>query len=165
MGGCSPWIARLYGRQPLLGATVTGLTAAAAASMSRESASTIIVLSLAGYLILSLLENRWRLLFLSSAVAAHITAVVLYYTNPIPLPLVLLERSSNGLVANLDIVQIVILAEAATALSTPPSSLPCRVEEEETLEAGEEGTHPENVEGKGENRELEKQDYPTQAGK
>ena len=150
MGECSPWIARLYGRQPLLGATVTGLTAAAAASMSREAASTIIVLSLAGYLVLSILESRWRLLFLSSAVTAHITAVVLYYTNPIPLPLLLLERSPDGLAANLDIVQVVVLAEVAVALSTPPSSLPCRVEEE----AEEEGSTPEGggeeLEGEGE---------------
>ncbi len=116
MSECS-LLDRLYGRQPLLGATLSSLTAAAAASMSKESAAAVIVASLAGYLVLSILESRWRILFLASAVSAHLVAVLLYYTNPIPLPLLLLERSEGNAAVNIDVVQIVVLAEIASALS------------------------------------------------
>ncbi len=83
-----------------------------------EVSSTIITLSVIGYLLASALDAPLRLPLLVSAVGAHIASLITYYSNPIPLPLIVLERSSTGIVANIDIVQLIAMSESAYALKT-----------------------------------------------
>jgi hypothetical protein len=127
---------RVYGRPAILASIVAGVTAAAAAAISREAGSSVVVVSLAGYLILSLLESPWRLPFLVSAATAHAVNVALHYSNPIPLPLFVVERAGDAASLNLDIVQVALLAEASLAASAAQEAAPARCGEEIEGEGG-----------------------------
>jgi len=130
---------------------VSALTAAVLASMEKELAYSVIIVSLLGYLALSLLDVSWRLPLLASALAAHATSVALYYSNPIPLPLLILERGAQGYTLNIDIVQVALLAEASTLLSR--MSVPCEEQPGEGGSGGYGESQPQEAqEGSGEDR-------------
>lgn len=54
-------------------------------------------------------EIRW--VALSLALGTHAATVLSYYSNPIPLPLAVLERGSHGYTLNFDLVQAVVYYE------------------------------------------------------
>ncbi|MCE4602110.1 MAG: hypothetical protein F7C08_02055 [Desulfurococcales archaeon] len=95
------------------------------------------------YILLQGASTPLRLIPLVAAASTHIAAVLAYYSNPLILPLVILERSTiHGYSINIDIVQIALLYEARQILKNPPI---CREEEpedtktppEDTLEPGD----------------------------
>jgi len=75
------------------------------------AASAMIGLSIIGYAITLSFAPEYRRIFLATAVGAHITAILLYYSNPIPLPFFILERAPEGTSLNVDVVQLVLLYE------------------------------------------------------
>jgi len=75
------------------------------------AASAMIGLSIIGYAISLSLAPEYRRIFLATALGAHVTAILLYYSNPIPLPFFILERAPEGTTLNVDIVQLVLLYE------------------------------------------------------
>jgi len=141
---CSwPW--RVYGKPTLLAAVISFLTAAPAAALGKEAAAVVVAVGFAGYLLLSVFESSWRLPFLASAVSAHIASVILYYSNPLPLPFAIIERSSHGVAIDIDIVQLLVVIEAASVIASSPP----RECVEEGREAGKaiEGAAPESEGG------------------
>ncbi len=104
----APWLVA-YAFSLLVGATLGGLSGPYGASVM--VASMIVLYAIA----LSLYPGS-RLLFLSAALGAHLAAVASYYSNPVPLPLFVLERSAEGYSLNIDIVQVIIAYEAVSFL-------------------------------------------------
>ena len=81
-------------------------------------ASGVIAFSLLAYALSLSFFPEYRRVFLASAVGAHISAVLLYYSNPIPLPFLIIERSPEGMSLNIDLVQLVIAYEYLTSKTT-----------------------------------------------
>jgi len=75
------------------------------------AASAIIGLSIIGYAIALSIAPEYRRIFLATALGAHVTAILLYYSNPVPLPFFILERAPEGTTLNVDVVQLVLLYE------------------------------------------------------
>ncbi len=95
------------------------------------------------YILLQGASTPVRLIPLAAAAAAHIAAVLAYYSHPLILPLVVLERSpTHGYSINIDIIQIAILYEARQILKNPPICAEKEPEDtktppEDTLEPGD----------------------------
>ncbi len=75
--------------------------------------SSIIWITLAIYIILLSVEGYAEFAWLAvvAMVSAHIGALVSYYSNPLVLPFVIIERGRGHESLNIDIVQIVLLVE------------------------------------------------------
>ena len=72
--------------------------------------------------------------------AAHIGAVAAYYSNPLILPLIIIERSITGKYSiNIDIVQLALLYEARYHLKHPPT---CPQEAEDSKTPAEYNEEP-----------------------
>ncbi|BAN90601.1 hypothetical protein [Aeropyrum camini] len=115
-------VERAYGLEVLIASAWTLLVSLVAAALGGpEAASLIVSLSLVTYLILSLFETRIRLAPLAAAAGAHLGAVASYYSNPLPLPFLVVERGPNGAIVNVDIVQLVAFTEIANLLLSAPA--------------------------------------------
>ncbi|GBF08651.1 hypothetical protein apy_03760 [Aeropyrum pernix] len=119
---------RAYGLEVLIASAWTMIISLVASALGGpEAASLVVSLSLVTYLALSLFETRLRLAPLAASVGAHVGAVASYYSNPLPLPFIVVERGSQGAIINIDIVQIVVLTEIANLLVSAPA---CRWEKD-----------------------------------
>ncbi len=84
-------------------------------SGSPELASIVMWLLLAFYLASSTISDdvKLRLLTVISMASLHFGAVASYYSHPLVLPFVIIERSANHSSVNIDFVQAIIVFEAA----------------------------------------------------
>jgi len=99
----------VYGVSAFIGALVVFL--GQGAGNGPLAASAMIGLSIVAYALSISVAPEYRRLFLATAVGAHVTAILLYYSNPIPLPFFILERSPDGMSLNIDVVQLTLLYE------------------------------------------------------
>ena len=147
----------LYGKPPLLAVLPASIVAAAVATTSKEAAASTVVIGLIGYLALSMLDSPWRLPLLASSLAAHISALAMYYSNPLLLPLAIVERGPQGSVVNIDLVQIAMMAEASMALYRLPEA---RAKCSEAESGSPVEDHGEGLEGEGEKEDEIKEPEP-----
>ncbi len=95
----------------------------------RVSSITIVLLIL-GYAITSVVYPLARWAFLIAALAAHAVSIAIYYTNPLILPFVVLEREGERYSINIDLIQLILVYELRNALVTPPAVL-CKRDRED----------------------------------
>jgi hypothetical protein len=79
-----------------------------------ELSSYMVVGGILAYLITSIVYHRARWIPLMLTLGLHIGAVLSYYSNPIVLPMVVIERWGERSAINLDIVQLIIAYELVT---------------------------------------------------
>ncbi len=79
-----------------------------------ELSSYMVVGGVVAYLITSIIYHRARWIPLMLTLGLHIGAVATYYSNPIVLPLVIVERWGERSAINIDIVQLIVAYEVAT---------------------------------------------------
>ncbi len=102
----------------------------------KVSISTILLLLI--YVILQNTRTSIRLIPLIAATTLHIGAILTYYSNPIILPLTIIERSIDGKYSiNIDIIQLAIIYEARQQLKNPPK---CTQEQPEKTKTPEQPT-------------------------
>ncbi|MCE4599666.1 MAG: hypothetical protein F7C81_05660 [Desulfurococcales archaeon] len=89
---------------------VIGFTMGATLGPRRTSMAIIAAIIL--YMITTSMLPRTRIIFLLIAATLHIGALTSYYSNPIILPLIIIEQAHNKYSLNIDIVQLAILYEA-----------------------------------------------------
>ncbi len=80
-----------------------------------ELSSYMVVGGIIAYLISSITYHKARWVPLMLTLGLHIGAITSYYSNPIVLPLLIIERWGEKSVINLDIVQLIIAYEILTA--------------------------------------------------
>lgn len=85
------------------------MTAGAAAPMA-------VILGIVAYAMISLFLPDLRLFPVFFALGAHAAAVAHLYSDPIPIPLAVIERGEQGAVINVDIVQMILAYELANRL-------------------------------------------------
>lgn len=93
----------------LVGFTVGLMTAGSLAPSA-------VIIGIVAYALISIFLPSLRLFPLLFAFGAHVSAVLFLYSDPIPLPLFVIERGAPGIVINVDIVQIALLYELALSL-------------------------------------------------
>lgn len=77
-----------------------------------ETASITMWILLAGYLVLAASDFTGLTWLVAVAMASlHAGAIISYYSHPVILPFVIIERSGEHVSLNIDFVQIVILSE------------------------------------------------------
>ncbi|MDM7275730.1 MAG: hypothetical protein P3X22_006415 [Thermoprotei archaeon] len=87
------------------------------------TASMAIVGLIVAYLILALFAIPIRWIPLAAALGAHLGFVTIYYSNPLILPLIIVERLGDKASINIDIVQLAVAYEIVTLyLSRPPQN-------------------------------------------
>lgn len=71
-------------------------------------ASVVVDVAIVAYAVLlsTYVEARW--IPLSLAIGTHLAAILSYYSHPIPLPFLILERGKHGYTMNIDLVQALI---------------------------------------------------------
>ncbi|MCE4612517.1 MAG: hypothetical protein F7C07_01605 [Desulfurococcales archaeon] len=121
----------------------------------RVSSITIVLLIL-GYAIASVIYPLARWAFLIAALVSHVVSIAIYYTNPLVLPFVVLEREGGRYSINIDLIQLILVYELRNALVAQPGVL-CKQDKEDVegmkaIEKGEEGvaTGPPNRESRAE---------------
>lgn len=88
----------------LIGATV-GFTSGPLGS------SILVDLAILLYAVLLTIAPSIRWVGISLAAGTHVAALLSYYSNPLPLPFIILERGLHGYTLNVDLVQAVIFYE------------------------------------------------------
>jgi len=73
--------------------------------------SIIVDIAIIAYALLITSDPLTRHTAIALALGAHITAIIKYYSSPIPLPFIILERGGHGTTINIDIVQLTIAYE------------------------------------------------------
>ena len=116
-------LAKAASRRPLLALSILVsiplLVASTTIGLSGDPllVSYLITTSIIIYAILSLVSSPLRLLPLAFALGSHVGALVSYYSDPLILPLMIIERGPDGTSINLDLVQILLLLEAPNVAS------------------------------------------------
>ena len=77
------------------------------------SVSYLVMTSVLVYTLLSLVSSPLRVPPLILALGLHVGALASYYSNPLILPLIIIERSPNGSSINIDLIQVLLLLEAS----------------------------------------------------
>ncbi len=88
------------------------------------AASMTIVGLLVAYLVLALFTTPIRWIPLAAALGIHLGSVMTYYSNPLILPLIVVERLGDKASINIDIVQLAIAYEIVTLYLTRPLQNP-----------------------------------------
>jgi hypothetical protein len=88
----------------LMGATIT-------LAGGPMGASVLVDVSIVAYALLIASSVYARHTVLALALGAHIAAILKYYSSPIPLPFIIIERGSHGYSLNIDLVQIILAYE------------------------------------------------------
>lgn len=83
--------------------------------------SILIDLAILFYAILLTVAPQIRWVGISLAAGTHIAALLSYFSNPIPLPFIILERNSHGYTLSIDLVQAVIFYELLFEYRKPGS--------------------------------------------
>ncbi len=114
----------------VIGLSIVGAIAGATvgAASDPKASSFFIIVMLFAYTILSINNLPYRLAPLAAMITAHVASILSYYSNPLPLPLVVVERFDGRYSINLDIVQIAIVYE----LYQIASARPCKPENTKT---------------------------------
>ena len=76
-----------------------------------ELLSYMIIGGIIAYLITLIVSSGVRWIPLMLTIGLHVGAIVSYYSNPIVLPLIVIERWGDKSVVNLDIIQLIIAYE------------------------------------------------------
>ena len=75
--------------------------------------SYLIMVSVVLYTLLSLVSSPLRIPPLVLALGLHVGALISYYSDPLILPLIIIERGQNGDSINIDLIQVLLLLEAS----------------------------------------------------
>jgi len=94
---------------------------------SPRLSSTIIVAMVLGYAVSSIVYPVARWAFLVAALVAHAASIAIYYTNPLILPFVILEREGGRYSINIDVIQLILIYEVRNIVL---STWSCREPEE-----------------------------------
>ena len=79
-----------------------------------ETASYMVAGGLIAYLVASIVVYKARWVPLALTLGLHVGAILSYYSNPLVLPLLVVERWGERAALNIDIVQLALAYELAT---------------------------------------------------
>ena len=130
---CSPLerIVRIYGI-PVLGAAAGGLVGGIVSALTGGPLAASLSVALGGllYVAAGALGLPIRLAGLGLALGAHIAALTSYYSNPIPLPFLIVEVNQGRAALGIDIVQIILAHEVIALLGEQTSCPDERLDED-----------------------------------
>ena len=100
------------------------------ATLGPYKTSILIITLIILYILLQGTKTTIKLIPLTAAIATHIGALTTYYSHPQILPLIIIEKTTQGkYTINIDIVQITTLYEIRQTLKNPPK---CKTENTKT---------------------------------
>ena len=126
--GCG--LRRILASPIVIGLSMIGAIAGATVGIAGDprASSFFIMTMLFAYTLLSINGLPYRLAPLAAMIAAHIASITSYYSNPLLLPLIVVERAGDRYSVNLDVVQLALVYELYQLVSTQP----CKPEKTKT---------------------------------
>ena len=121
---------RILANPIVIGLSIVGAIAGATVGIAGDprASSFFIMTMLFAYTLLSINGLPYRLAPLAAMIAAHIASIASYYSNPLLLPLIVVERAGDRYSVNLDVVQVALVYELYQLASTRP----CKPEKTKT---------------------------------